>query len=77
MADAEVTIQADPGWLDRSPLFDLVSGLAAGMINTPDVYTKESNTTGSDYVVVAVIGVIMTVLFLALVTIGFKGRASK
>jgi hypothetical protein len=60
----EKLIEADPDFLNQSPLSGLLSGLAGILVTTPDVSVERTNSTGSDYVVLMVVGVIVAVLLI-------------
>lgn len=65
MADETERIEElPPGWIDQSPLNGLLSGLAGILVSTPDVSVERTNSTGSDYVVLMVVGVIVAVLLI-------------
>ena len=63
MAD-EVEIKAPAGWLTASPAADLLGLFGVSLLTTPDVYTSTKTTSGSDYIVIAVVAIIVLVLLI-------------
>jgi hypothetical protein len=75
MAEPEPLIFAPENWLSAStPAISLITELGKSLITTPDVYTTKTTTSGSDYIVIAVIAIIVMVLFLSVYMVRTQGK---
>lgn len=64
---AETEISAPEGWLDNpagGAVLGLLTTLGIGIVTTPDVYVEKRESSGSDYLVVAVVAIIGAVLLI-------------
>jgi len=72
---ADIEISAPDGWLNApggGAVLGMLTTLGIGIVTTPDVYVEKRESSGSDWLVIAVVAIVAAVLLIG----AFKARTA-